>query len=52
MQDKVLITYVKDGEHTPTFVVVNIDSLSSVYASIRDLTTNPVTLSPVIYHEL
>lgn len=51
MQDKVLITYVKDGERTPTFVVVNIDSLSSIYKSIRDQTTNPVTISPVVCYE-
>ena len=51
MQDKVLITYVKDGERTPTFVVVNIDSLSSFYASIRHQTTSPVTISPVVYQE-
>lgn len=51
MQDKVLITYVKDGERTPTFVVVNIDSLSSFYFTIKDQTTSPVTISPVVCYE-
>lgn len=51
MQDKVLITYVKDGERTSTFVVVDIDSLSSVYLTIKEQTSYPVTLSPVVSYE-
>ena len=51
MQDKVLITYVKDGERSPLFVVVNIDKIADVYKTIREMTSNPITISPVVDYE-
>ena len=48
MKQKVLITFVKDGDRVPQFMVVNIADLSKAYAEVLPLTTSPVTISPVV----
>lgn len=48
MKKKVLITFVKDGDRVPQFMVVNISDLSKAYAEVLPLTTSPVTISPVV----
>lgn len=51
MAEKVLITYVKDGERTPSFIVVDIEKIVDVYRIVKVQTTTPITISPIVEYE-